>query len=443
VGKYFGTDGFRGRVGDVLTATHALRIGCCLGQHFGKGRVLIGKDTRCSGDLLEAALAAGIAATGGEAMLLGVIPTPALPYLIRQGGYDGGVMISASHNPFADNGIKLFGGDGEKLSDAALALPERYLAGEAEPCFVTEGAVGRLSFYGDGYALYRARLLSLAEERYHGLRVGLDAANGSACRLAREVFEALGATVTAIGEQPDGQNINRGCGSTQIGSLCALVREQGLDVGFAFDGDADRCIAVDAAGQVVDGDAILYVMSRALQERGALHGGTVVTTVMSNMGLARALEPLGIACEQTAVGDRYVAERVRKMGYSLGGEQSGHIIFSALSDTGDGLLTAILLADRIRESGLPLQRLTDGYKPYPQLLRSLPIRSAAALREDAALWERLQGLEARLGENGRLLVRPSGTEPVVRIMVQASEASLCERIAERAQHDLTERGHLQ
>ncbi|MBE6702336.1 MAG: phosphoglucosamine mutase [Ruminococcaceae bacterium] len=442
MGKYFGTDGFRGRVNRDLTTVHAFEIGRFLGHRFAGGKILIGKDTRRSSYTLEYALAAGLTASGANAHLLHVLPTPAVSYLIRQGKFDGGIMISASHNPFSDNGIKLFDANGEKMGDALIVELEKYIDGHEKCPFAADQAVGIVVDDSATREEYRDRLLSLTVGNCKRLRIGLDTANGSAHRLARDIFAQWGATVFTIGDQPNGENINLACGSTHIEELRQLVLEQRLDVGFAFDGDADRCIAVDAHGQVVDGDAILYVMGRCLQEKNALYRNTVVTTIMSNLGLYKAFDSLGISYEKTAVGDRYVSACMRQNGYTLGGEQSGHIIFGNLADTGDGLLTAIQLTNRICETDLPLHCLTEGYQAYPQLLRNLPLRPHTALASDDCLQARLHCLERELGERGRFLVRPSGTEPVVRVMVEAIDPKLCEMYADQIVAYLQKGGYL-
>ena len=438
--KYFGTDGFRGRANVELTVEHALSVGRFLGDLCRDG-VLIGRDTRRSSQMLVGAVAAGAAASGADVTLAGVVPTPAISHLVARGVYGGGVMISASHNAYEDNGIKLFGKNGEKLGEEQLERLEHCLD-DARLLPPTAGVrAGRIRENAAERDAYRAYLLSLANGDYKGLRIGLDAANGSAYSLARELFAALGATVLVIGDQPNGENINLRCGSTHIEALQRLVVQNGLDVGFAFDGDADRCIAVDHSGEVVDGDTILYIMACAMQAQGRLHGQTVVTTVMSNMGLYRALEQQGIRYEKTAVGDKYVAERMQKNGYALGGEQSGHVIFGAYSNTGDGLLTALQLTNCILESKLPLYRLKEGYRPYPQRLRSFPLRSKSVLMADADLWLWLCEVERELGENGRVVVRPSGTEPLVRVMVEAVDPMRCDAFFDRVVEGLGARGH--
>lgn len=443
MGRYFGTDGFRGEVGKDLTADHAFYIGCFLGMYFRsdrRPRFLIGKDTRLSSDTLEYALAAGLTATGADAYLLHTIPTPGVSYLTRAGEFDGGIMISASHNPYLDNGIKLFGKSGAKMEDPVVELLEKWLDGARKPRFSTGKGIGTVMDHGAAHTTYGARLISTAPSLC-GLRVGIDAANGAAWHLAGQIFTALGATVHVIHNTPNGVNINDGCGSTHTAELQRLVTEQGLDVGFAFDGDADRCIAVDEHGCVVDGDAILYVMAKAMQARGELAQNTVVTTVMSNFGLHRGLERLGIHTVQTAVGDRFVYERMQKEHYVLGGEQSGHIIFGALADTGDGILTALQVAGVLCDNGCALSDLTAGFVRYPQLLWNVSVRDKKAAVADVAVLQAVAEVERELGDAGRVLVRASGTEPVVRVMVEAETEDRCRHYAERVAQCLGERGH--
>lgn len=363
--KYFGTDGFRGRANESLTAIHAFRVGRFLGRHFARGkrpRIVLGKDTRLSSYAFEYALAAGAAASGADVYLLHVTTTPSVSYVVRSEGFDCGVMISASHNSFSDNGLKLFGGDGEKMPEGTLALVEEYLDGGTLP-LATGADIGRTIDYVAGRNRYLAYLLSLPRTSFRGLRVGLDCANGSAWALAKTVFDALGAQVWCIGTTPDGTNINAECGSTHPERLCELVRMHSLDVGFAFDGDADRCICMDEKGQIVDGDGILYVCAKDMAERGELGGGGIVTTVVSNGGLARALERMGVLCTRTQVGDKYVYEEMTKRESLLGGEPSGHIVFRKYASTGDGILTALKVAELILERKSPLSFLTQGYRP--------------------------------------------------------------------------------
>ena len=431
--KYFGTDGFRGRANESLTAIHAFRVGRFLGRHFARGaraRIAVGKDTRLSSYAFEYALAAGAAASGADVYLLHVTTTPSVSYVVRTEGFDCGVMISASHNVFSDNGIKLFGGDGEKMPEDTLALVEDYLDGGTLP-LATGAEIGRTVDYVAGRNRYLAYLLSLPRTSFRGLRVGLDCANGSAWALAKTVFDALGAQVRCIGVSPDGTNINAEGGSTRPERLCELVRLHSLDLGFAFDGDADRCICVDERGEVVDGDGILWVCAKDMHERSELGGGGVVTTVVSNGGLARALECSGILCTRTQVGDKYVAEEMARRGALLGGEPSGHIVFRKYATTGDGILTALRVAEIVLERKCPLSFLTRGYVPLPQKKRDVPVPGGAAILER----EDVRAAIARAqGEDVRMVVRASGTEPVVRILAEGDEAAAegALRLVERA-----------
>ena len=431
MGKYFGTDGFRGEVNRVLTAEQAFAVGRFLGARAKGRRVGIGKDTRRSSYTLEYALVAGLTASGADACLLRVIPTPGVSYLTASEGFDYGIMISASHNPYYDNGIKIFSADGEKIDEDTVALLEKYLDGEEKIEHATRESIGVVVDASVACDRYMSRLLSLSRVSLKGLRIGLDAANGSAHRLAGEVFRALGATVLMLHNAPDGCNINRECGSTHPTDLQRLVPEKGLDAGFAFDGDADRCIAVDATGALVDGDAILYMMAHSLKASGRLARDTVVATVMSNLGLIRALEAEGINCEITAVGDRFVHERMQSGGFSLGGEQSGHIIFGDLSHTGDGILTAMQLCEQMVLSGDTLSGLCRSFSPCPQLLTGVSVADPRAVVKAARVREATMMAEAELGKRGRILVRASGTESVVRILVEAEARELCQLYTER------------
>ena len=433
--KYFGTDGFRGRANESLTAIHAFRVGRFLGRHFARGkrpRIVLGKDTRLSSYAFEYALAAGAAASGADVYLLHVTTTPSVSYVVRSEGFDCGVMISASHNPFSDNGLKLFGGDGEKMPEGTLALVEEYLDGGTLP-LATGADIGRTIDYVAGRNRYLAYLLSLPRTSFRGLRVGLDCANGSAWALAKTVFDALGAQVWCIGTTPDGTNINAECGSTHPERLCELVRMHSLDVGFAFDGDADRCICVDEKGQIVDGDGILYACAKDMAERGELGGGGIVTTVVSNGGLARALERMGVLCTRTQVGDKYVYEEMTRRGSLLGGEPSGHIVFRKYASTGDGILTALKVAELILERKSPLSFLAQGYRPLPQKMLNVPVKGGAEI----VAQEIVRAAIARAEKGGvRMVVRPSGTEPLVRILAEGDESA-----AEDAAH-LVERAVL-
>lgn len=443
--NYFGTDGFRGKAGIDLRADHAYRIGRFLGWYYSqngkKARVVIGKDTRLSCYTLEYAMAAGLTASGADAYMLHVIPTPGVSFAVRQGGFDGGVMISASHNHFTDNGIKLLDAGGEKADDRMLALVEEYLdrAHDDLP-FATDREIGRIVDYAAGRNRYTAYLLSLATKSFKSLRIGLDCANGASWMLAPAVFEALGAKVSVIGQHPDGTNENEGCGSTHIERLCTHVRAKGLDVGFAFDGDADRCIAVDERGEVVNGDHIVYILAKALRKQGALAQDTVTLTVMSNLGLFRALDAAGMRYEITPVGDRYLWECMSQNGYSIGAEQSGHLILSKYATTGDGILTALMLTEVLLEGKCTLSQLVKDVKMLPQVTRNLRVADKKRVMEN----EQIGALIKRLSENelrhGRILLRQSGTEPVVRVMVEADTQSACEQCADLVISQIKELG---
>ncbi len=433
--KYFGTDGFRGKAGEDLRADHAYKIGRFLGwyyaQHGHKVRVVIGKDTRLSSYSLEYAVAAGLTASGADAYMLHVIPTPGVSFAVRQGGFDGGIMISASHNHFADNGIKLLDAGGEKTDDATLLEVEKYLDGEIpELPYATGENIGRIVDYAAGRNRYTAYLLSLATKSFKPLKIGLDCANGAAWMIAPAVFEALGARVYVMGDSPCGTNVNDGCGSTHIERLCDFVRGNGLDVGFAFDGDADRCLAVDEHGEVVNGDHILYIFAKALREQGALAHNTAVATVMSNLGLFRALEAAGIDCEITPVGDRFIWESMSAHGYSVGAEQSGHVILSKYATTGDGILSAIMLTETMLDKKCTLSRLAQDVKMLPQVTRNLRVADKAKVMQNADVQALVQSLSEHELASGRILLRQSGTEPVVRVMVEADTKQDCEAYAD-------------
>lgn len=433
MGKYFGTDGFRGEANVGLTAEHAFKIGKFLGwfykeQNGRPAKFVIGKDTRRSSYMLEYALCAGLTSSGADAYLLHVTTTPSVAYVVRTEDFDGGIMISASHNPFYDNGIKLLNSRGEKMDEETIAKVEAYLDGQTpETALAQREQVGRTVDYAAGRNRYTGYLISLAIRSYRGKKVGLDCANGSSWMLAKNIFDALGAETYVINNQPDGLNINMNCGSTHIEGLQELVRAKGLDVGFAYDGDADRCLAVDENGEVVDGDKILYIYGRYMKERGKLLNNTVVTTVMSNLGLYKAFDALGIDYEKTAVGDKYVYENMLANGHRLGGEQSGHIIFSKYASTGDGILTSIKLMEVMLERKTTLARLAEPVHIYPQLLENVRVADKEAALNSPGLQKAIAAAEAELGDNGRVLIRPSGTEPVIRVMVEAETDELCRK----------------
>lgn len=429
MGKYFGTDGFRGEANKDLTVDHAFRIGRYLGWYFGqkhKAKVVIGKDTRRSSYMFESALCAGLTASGADAYLLHVTSTPSVSYIARADDFDCGIMISASHNPFHDNGIKLINSDGEKMEEAVLDGIEAYLDGGEELPYAHREAIGRTVDYSAGRNRYIGYLISLATRSYKGRRIGLDCANGSTWMMAKSVFDALGADTYVISNRPDGLNINVGCGSTHIEQLQRFVVENGLDVGFAFDGDADRCLAVDDKGNIINGDHIMYVCAKYMQDRGTLGSSKVVTTIMSNMGLYKALDALGIGYEKTAVGDKYVAENMRRNGHLIGGEQSGHIIFGQLANTGDGLLTAIKVMEAICETKQPLSELACGMTMYPQVLKNVVVTDKDETLNCPEVKAAVEKAERELGDNGRVLLRKSGTEPLLRVMAEATTHELCE-----------------
>ncbi len=423
MGRYFGTDGFRGRVGEGLTGEHAWRIGRFLGSAQG-GRVLIGRDTRLSGEMLAHALAAGVMASGGEAHMLGVATTPAVSYLAQR--YDCAVMLSASHNPYDDNGIKLFSAAGEKISDALIRELEAYLDNPSAFCIphATGVGVGRVADVSMLLDDYEAHLVSLGICPLAGLRVGLDCANGGAYRVARHIFEALGVETVVTGDSPNGININDGVGSTHISHLAESVTREGLDMGFAFDGDADRCIAVNEKGEVVDGDGILYLAAKDMCARGDTCRG-VVGTVLSNTGLEVAFARNGVPFLRTSVGDRYVWEEMKRTRYPLGGEPSGHIIFSSDALTGDGILTAVKILSAVVRAGRTLSRLTEGFVRYPHLERNVPCTDPAQLAKAPSLLRVAEEARLALAGHGRALVRASGTEPKLRLMCEAESKTVC------------------
>ena len=429
MGKYFGTDGFRGEANKDLTVDHAFKIGRYLGWYYGrdhKAKVVIGKDTRRSRYMFEAALCAGLTASGADAYMLHVTSTPSVSYIARADDFDCGVMISASHNPYHDNGIKLINGDGEKMEESLLEGIEAYLDSSETLPYAQQDAIGRTVDYAAGRNRYIGYLISLATRSYKNFKIGLDCANGSTWQMAKSVFDALGADTYVIANRPDGLNINVDCGSTHIGHLQQFVVENGLDVGFAFDGDADRCLAVDEKGNVINGDHIMYVCAKYMQEKNRLDGSKVVTTIMSNMGLYKALDQLGIGYEKTAVGDKYVAENMRQNGHIIGGEQSGHIIFGRYATTGDGLLTAIKVMECITESKQPLSVLASGMTMYPQKLKNVVVTDKDETLNCQEVKAAVKKVEADLGDEGRVVLRKSGTEPLLRVMVEATSDALCE-----------------
>lgn len=437
--RYFGTDGFRGCAGDTITSEQAFKIGRFLGWYYtakgGRCRVVIGKDTRLSSYTLEYAIAAGITASGGDAYILHVTTTPSVSFVTRCEGFDCGVMISASHNCYLDNGIKLVNSRGEKMERGVLNLIEDYMDGRlfigGEPYaipFAKGEKIGRTVDYVAGRNRYTGYLISLSTCSYKGLKVGLDCANGASYKIARSVFDALGASVYQIGGEPDGLNVNEGCGATRPNALARLVKENALDVGFAFDGDADRCICVEERGKIVDGDAILYAGARFLKDKGELLGDKIVATVMSNGGLKEGLATEGIAVEECAVGDSYVYQKMCDSGAVLGGEQSGHVIFGKLESTGDGLVTAIMMMEAMIERDTRLSELVRGFKRKPQLTVSVKVKNKVTALSNENVTAAIGRAEKRLDGRGRLLVRASGTENVVRVTAESVTAEECEEV---------------
>ena len=445
MGKYFGTDGFRGEANKDLTVDHAFKIGRYLGWYYRRDhrpQIVIGKDTRRSSYMYEAALCAGLTASGADAFLLHVTSTPSVSYITRSDDFDCGIMISASHNPYTDNGIKLINADGEKMEEELLNGIEAYIDSDEQLPYATGADIGCTIDYAAGRNRYIGYLITLATRSYKGMRVGLDCANGSTWMMAKSVFDALGADTHVIANDPDGLNINVNCGSTHIENLRSFVVANNLDVGFAFDGDADRCLAVDEKGNVVNGDHILYLSAKFLQERGKLGDSKVVTTIMSNMGLYKALDELGIGYEKTPVGDKYVAENMKKNGHLIGGEQSGHIIFSQFATTGDGVLTAIKVMEAMTETKQPLSKLTEGMKMYPQKLKNVIVDDKDGTLADEAVRDEVKKVEAELGTEGRVVLRKSGTEPLLRVMVEAGTQELCEEKVDQIIAAMKTNGHL-
>lgn len=444
--KYFGTDGFRGEANVTLTAEHAFKIGRFLGNYFQDGkhrvRVVVGKDTRLSGYMYETALAAGLTASGADVYEIHVTTTPSISYLVRNEKFDFGIMITASHNPYTDNGIKVINGNGHKLEEEIEEQIEAYIDGEiGEIPYAMGENLGRCYDYTEGREIYKDYLVDLVRHPFYGKVIALDTSNGSASRIAGRIFEKLGAKVHTIGDTPDGMNINRHCGSTHMDKLQELVKEVGADVGFAYDGDADRCLAVDENGEIVSGDHIMYMCGIHLKEMGALKDDVVVTTVMSNMGLYKAFDCAGIKYEQTAVGDKYVCANMMENGYVLGGEQSGHVIFMEHAVTGDGILTSLMIMEAMLTKDKKLSELTEDLKIYPQLLVNMRVKDKVAAREDEDVLAAAKEVEEALGDEGRLLLRESGTEPLIRVMVEAKTDELCEKNVYKIIDVLRAKGH--
>ena len=460
MGRYFGTDGFRGEANVNLTADHAYKVGRFLGWYYGElkrqagsnepARIVIGKDTRRSSYMFEYSLVGGLVASGADAYLLHVTTTPSVAYVARVDEFDCGIMISASHNPYYDNGIKLLNGQGEKMDEETIALVEDYLDGKLELFgqkweevpFAVRDTIGRTVDYVAGRNRYIGYLISLGLYSFKGLKIGLDCANGSSWNIAKSVFDALGAQTYVMGAEPNGVNINNGVGSTHIEALQKFVLEKGLDAGFAYDGDADRCLAVDETGEVVTGDHILYIYGRYLKEQGRLLTNTVVTTVMSNFGLYKAFDELDIGYAKTAVGDKYVYEYMLKNGCRVGGEQSGHIIFSKYATTGDGILTSLKLMEVMLAKKQTLHKLAEPLVIYPQVLKNVRVADKKAAQDDPDVQAAVARVSEALGETGRVLVRESGTEPVVRIMVEAESEEICRKYVDEIVGVIREKGHI-
>ena len=449
MGKYFGTDGFRGEANVTLTVEHAYKVGRFLGWYYGqktpgeKCRIVIGKDTRRSSYMFEYSLVAGLTASGADVYLLHVTTTPSVSYVVRTEDFHCGIMISASHNPYYDNGIKVINEKGEKLEESVIEKIESYLDGESgEIPFATKENIGRTVDFAAGRNRYIGYLISIATRSFKNKKVGLDCANGSASAIAKNVFDALGAETYVINNEPNGLNINTDCGSTHIHVLQDFVKKNHLDVGFAYDGDADRCIAVDENGEVVDGDRIMYVCGKYMKEQGSLVNNTIVTTIMSNFGLYKALDREGIAYEKTAVGDKYVYENMSANGHCLGGEQSGHIIFSKNATTGDGILTSLKVMEAMLEKKQSLGKLASEVEIFPQVLKNVKVKDKKAAQDDAAVQAEAAKVTESLGDDGRILLRQSGTEPVVRVMVEAPSLEICEKYVDQVIQVMKTQGHV-
>ena len=447
MGKYFGTDGFRGEANKALTAQKAFRVGRYIGWYYGqnhedgRARIIIGKDTRRSSYMLEAALTAGITSSGADAYLLHVTTTPSVSYCCRTDGFDCGIMISASHNPFYDNGIKIMRANGQKIEAEIEEKIEAYIDGEIDEIPLAEReAIGNVIDYAAGRNRYIGYLMTVPTRAFNGMKIGLDCANGASWNIARSVYEALGAKVYVINNTPDGLNINTNCGSTHIDNLKKFVLDNGLNVGFAYDGDADRCLAVDELGNEVNGDQIMYLCGKYMKETGRLDGNTIVTTIMSNMGLYKACEAVGIRTEKTAVGDKYVAENMMANGFMIGGEQSGHIIFAKYATTGDGILTSLMIMMTMLEKKLPLSMLAGEMKMYPQCLKNVVVKDKEEAQKNPVVLKAVEEVTKSLGGDGRILLRASGTEPKIRVMVEAKTDELCEQNVDKVISVIKEQG---
>lgn len=459
MGRYFGTDGFRGEANENLTADHAYKVGRFLGWYYGElkrqkgddtpAKIVIGKDTRRSSYMFEYSIVGGLTASGADAYLLHVTTTPSVAYIARVDKFDCGIMISASHNPYYDNGIKLINGNGEKMDEETISLVEDYIDGKLEVFgqkweevpFAHREHIGCTVDYISGRNRYVGYLISLGMYSFRGMKVGLDCANGSSWNIAKSVFDALGAKTYVINASPDGTNINMNAGSTHIEGLCRYVVENGLDVGFAYDGDADRCLCVDEKGNVISGDHILYIYGAYMKERGKLLNNTVVTTVMSNFGLYKAFDELGIGYAKTAVGDKYVYEYMTKNSCRIGGEQSGHIIFSKYASTGDGILTSLKMMEVMMAKKKKMSELAEPLKIYPQVLENIRVTDKKAAQQDGDVQAAVKAVAQELGESGRILVRESGTEPLVRVMVEAADEDICRRYVDSVINVIRSKGY--
>ena len=459
MGRYFGTDGFRGEANENLTADHAYKVGRFLGWYYGElkrqkgddtpAKIVIGKDTRRSSYMFEYSIVGGLTASGADAYLLHVTTTPSVAYIARVDEFDCGIMISASHNPYYDNGIKLINGNGEKMDEETISLVEDYIDGKLEVFgqkweegpFAHREHIGCTVDYISGRNRYVGYLISLGMYSFRGMKVGLDCANGSSWNIAKSVFDALGAKTYVINASPDGTNINMNAGSTHIEGLCKYVVENGLDVGFAYDGDADRCLCVDEKGNVISGDHILYIYGAYMKERGKLLNNTVVTTVMSNFGLYKAFDELGIGYAKTAVGDKYVYEYMTKNSCRIGGEQSGHIIFSKYASTGDGILTSLKMMEVMMAKKKKMSELAEPLKIYPQVLENIRVTDKKAAQQDGDVQAAVKAVAQELGESGRILVRESGTEPLVRVMVEAADEDICRRYVDSVINVIRSKGY--
>lgn len=439
--KYFGTDGFRGEANKSLNVYHAFKIGRFIGDYFsknknGNGKILIGKDTRRSSYMYEAALSAGVTSSGSNAHLMHVTPTPSVSYITKTEDFDCGIMITASHNPYYDNGIKIINSEGEKMEDSFLEELEKYIDSDIEDIdLAVDENIGRTVDFIGGRNRYIAYLIQTVTRSFEGIKVGLDCANGASFTIAKPVYDALGADTFVINADPNGFNINKDAGSTHIENLQKFVVENKLDIGFAFDGDADRCIAVDNKGEVIDGDSILYISAKYMKKEGALNSNTVVTTVMSNIGLYKAFDELGIDYVKTAVGDKYVHACMDENGYELGGEQSGHIIYKKFANTGDGILTSLKLMEAMIEEKTDIASLRRDLKIYPQKLVNVKVKDKEETLENKDLQAKIEEVEERLQDSGRVLVRKSGTEPLIRVMVEAET----DEIAESSVNEIVEK----